>query len=224
MAFRDRLDAGQQLAARLATGSFSKPVVLALPRGGVPVAVPVADALGGELDVLVARKVGAPGHEEFGVGALAEGIDGGATVAVLSAEARDFPRADMAAGFDHAATEVVRRVARYRAGRALAPVRGRTVIVVDDGLATGITAEAALRSVVQAGADRVLLAVPVAAEEGARRLGGLADEVVSVVTDPHLGAVGAWYQDFHQVGDDEVVDLLVTPRVTVAVLPRHSTD
>jgi putative phosphoribosyl transferase len=208
--FPDRHHAGIELAGRLTERGPPLPrplLVLALPRGGVPVAVPVARALAAPLEVLVARKVGAPGHEEFGIGAVAEGLDG-SPVAVRSAEARLFAPGEVADGFTRAAAELARRVERYRGDRPLPGMRGHTVVLVDDGLATGITAEAALRSLLRAGVAKLVLAVPVAAEEAAVRLGELAHEVVTVARDPCLGAVGAWYQDFHQLDDAQVLRLL----------------
>lgn len=215
--FADRRDAGRQLAGRLAEVRLDAPVVLALPRGGVPVAAEVARALGVPLDVFVARKLGAPGRQEFGIGAIAEGTEGGGrgaggsdaelvlTDAVdhlrLSADDLDrLVRAERA--------ELARRVARYRAGRPLTRIAGADVVLVDDGLATGVTAEAALRSLRRRGPRRLVLAVPVCAREAAHRLAGLADTVVCVGAPEPFWAVGTWYDDFSQTSDAEVVAIL----------------
>jgi putative phosphoribosyl transferase len=202
--FRDRADAGRQLADRLPP-DLEDPVVLALPRGGVPVAAPVAARLAAPLDVLVARKIGAPGHEELGIGAVAEGgpVVGSDLIRALRVTDADFERLTA-----RAREEVARRVDRYRGGRPLPTVRGRDVVLVDDGLATGVTAEAALLALRLAEPRRLLLAVPVGARDTARRLVPPADEVVSVLTPHDLIAVGAWYRDFRQTTDDEVLELL----------------
>jgi predicted phosphoribosyltransferase len=205
MRFRDRRDAGEQLAARLLAEQLRDPVVLALPRGGVPVAFEIAVTLEAPLDVLVVRKVGAPQHREFGIGAVAEG---GVTVAD--------ERAMRAVGVDHrrfeelAAAErleLERRVRRYRGDRGVPVLEGVDVVLVDDGLATGVTAQAAIDAVRTAEPRRVLLAAPVSARDTAERLSAIA-EVVCVHTPDRFSAVGEWYHDFDQTSDDEVVDLL----------------
>jgi putative phosphoribosyl transferase len=206
MPFRDRADAGRQLADRVRNLQLVNPLVLALPRGGVPVAAAVADALHAPLEVFVVRKIGVPGHEEFGIGAVAEGVfDPVRSDAVdeLGVNASDF-----AAFAQTARAEVDRRVQRYRSGRPLPDLRGRDVVLVDDGLATGVTAEAALRSLRVLGATRVVLAVPVCAQETAQRLAPLADDVVCVQMPADFLAVGRWYEDFTQTTDDEVLALL----------------
>jgi putative phosphoribosyl transferase len=208
MRFRDRRDAGEQLAAEVLALDVLDPLVLGLPRGGVPVAAEVARALDAPLDVLVSRKVGAPHHPEFGIGAVAEG---GARVADWPI-IRQLGLSD--ADFDRLATEeeaeVDRRVERYRGGRPLPPLDGRTVVVVDDGLATGVTAEAALRSVRGRRAGRLVLAVPVGAADTADRLADVADDVLCINRPPDFQAVGRWYERFDQTTDDEVVDCLAT--------------
>ena len=206
MRFRDRADAGRQLARRLRAAGLADPLVLGLPRGGVPVAYEVAVALGAPLDVFVARKVGAPGHEEYGVGAVAEG---GAVVANRGAlRALGISDERFAALAERERTELDRRVAAYRGGRPAPDPAGRDVVLVDDGLATGVTAEAALTALRAGGPRRLLLAAPVCAPETAARLTGLADEVVCVAAPEEFVAVGQWYTDFAQTGDDEVIELL----------------
>ena len=211
MSFRNRRDAGRELAARLASMTWVDPLVLGLPRGGVPVAFEVAKALGVPLEVFVARKVGAPGHEEFGIGAIAEG----SADAVMSASAAMVgvgPRL-----FDELVRreqlELQRRVEMYRGTRPLPPIAGRDVIVVDDGLATGVTAEAAVRALRTMSPNRVILAVPVAAPDSVERLSAVADEVVTVLAPEGFMAVGSWYGDFSPTSDREVIDLLGTKEV-----------
>lgn len=203
--FHDRQDAGRRLAAAFSGEDLQSPVVLALPRGGVPVAYEVARALRAPLDVFVARKVGAPGHPEYGIGAVAEGSDH----VVLSDAASHFALRDdelerMAAVERE---EMRRRVDRYRRGRSLPDLDGHDVILVDDGLATGVTAEAALLALSEHPMRRLILAIPVCAAPSAERLGQLA-EVVCLHRPEVFRAVGLWYEDFSQTTDDEVLDLL----------------
>ena len=206
MRFLDRADAGRRLGERVRALGLADPVVLGLPRGGVPVAYEVAAALGAPLDVFVARKVGAPGQPEYGVGAVAEGGAGVANDAALRA-LRIAPEefAALAAG---ERAELARRVARYRGDRPLTPVEGRDVVLVDDGLATGVTAEAALVALRERAPRRLVLAAPVCAPDTAARLRGLADDIVCVTAPARFAAVGQWYDDFRQTGDDEVLALL----------------
>ena len=205
-AFRDRRDAGRQLAERLTLLELADPVVLALPRGGVPVAMEVASLLGAPLDVFVARKLGAPWQPELAVGAIAEGSDD--VVAAPHAAQVGFGPADLAALAVREREELARRVRRYRGDRQLPGLAGRDVVLVDDGLATGTTAEAALRALRRFGPRRLVLAVPVAAPDAAERLRGVADDVVSLISPSNLGAVGAAYDDFTQTTDDEVTAAL----------------
>lgn len=206
MRFRDRRDAGRQLAALITASSLHDPIVLALPRGGVPVAFEVAAALGAPLEVLVARKIGAPRQPELGIGAVAEG--GARVVDHDLARHLGLSEADIDLLAEGALAELERRVQAYRGDRGLPPLAGRDVIVVDDGVATGGTAEAALAAVRARHAARVVLAVPVCSPDSSRRLARVADEVVSVLTPADLTAVGQWYQDFTQTTDAEVRDLL----------------
>jgi putative phosphoribosyl transferase len=203
--FRDRAEAGAQLADHLPDG-LRDPIVLALPRGGVPVARVVADRLEAPLDVLVARKIGAPSQPELGIGAIAEG--GAAVVARDMLRSLRLSEADFRQLVEREQAELRRRVERYRGGRALPSVLGRDVVLVDDGLATGVTAESALQALRSLNPRRLVLAVPVCSPDTARRLVPPADEVVCVVSTRHLTAVGAWYHDFTQTTDDEVLELL----------------
>ena len=212
MRFRDRTDAGRRLADHLRSLDLSDPVVLALPRGGVPVAVEVAAALGAPLDVLVARKVGAPGHKEFGIGAIAEGggvVANGDAVRALELSTDDWHRLVAAEQ-----RELERRVLRYRGDRPFPNVEGRDVIVVDDGLATGVTAEAAVRALRAKSPRRVVLAVPTCAPQTAERLAQIADDVVCLIAPPSFQAVGQWYERFDQTTDDQVVALLNQARTS----------
>ncbi|GAA3128969.1 phosphoribosyltransferase family protein [Planomonospora alba] len=204
--FDDRAEAGTLLAARLSGLGLRAPVVLALPRGGVAVAVPVARRLEGVLDVLVSRKIGCPGYPELGVGAVAEGgepvFDPGMLRRTRSAE-EDFARV-----VARERAEVARRVAVYRGGRRPPATAGRDVVVVDDGLATGVTARAALRAVRTGEPGRLVLAVPVGAPETADALRSEADEVVVLATPARFHAVGQWYRRFDQLDDGDVLRLL----------------
>jgi putative phosphoribosyl transferase len=206
MRFRDRIEGGRKLVAPLAELALVDPVVLALPRGGVPVAREVADGLGVPFDVLVVRKVGAPGRPEYGMGAVAEGggevVHGGAVRALGVSEAEFAERADAERG------ELDRRVAVYRGDRDLPALAGRDVVVVDDGLATGVTAEAALQAVRRQAPRRLVLAVPVGAADTVTRLGEVADHVVCVLAPTDFRAVGHWYDRFDQTSDAEVLAAL----------------
>jgi putative phosphoribosyl transferase len=204
--FADRRDAGQRLATRLARFRDRRPVVVGMPRGGVPVAAEVAWALGAPLEVAVVRKVGAPRNREFAIGAVAEG-----GVRMLSAgtvRALGLSERGVAALTARAERELAEQVRCYRGQRAPPPLAGRTVILVDDGLATGRSARAAIASVRARGAVRVVLAVPVAARESVRELRAEADEVVCVEMPPELWAVGCWYEDFAPASDAQVAALL----------------
>ncbi len=204
--FADRLAAGRVLAPMVAALDLSDPLVLALPRGGVPVAAEVARHLGVGFDVFVSRKIGAPFQPEYGIGALAEGDDPLFDDDVLS-RLRLTPN-DLQGTVTAERAELARRVDLYRAGRPLPGLAGRDVVLVDDGLATGITARAALRALRRAGPRKLVLAVPVAATETADRLRADAEDVVCAVSAPQLGAVGQFYDDFAATADDEVLRLL----------------
>lgn len=206
MTFNDRTDAGRQLAEALAGTVHDDVVVLALPRGGVPVAVEVATALHAPLDVIGVRKIGAPGHPELGVGAVAEG--GGLVLDERIMASLGLAERDVADTIDAERHEVDRRVSIYRGDRALPDLCDATVVVVDDGLATGVTATAALRAVRNQRAARVVLAVPVCSPTARVALADEADDLVCILSPPSFRAVGEWYDDFAQTTDDEVLAAL----------------
>jgi putative phosphoribosyl transferase len=219
MRFRDRAHAGKVLAERL-KGYAGRPrlLVLGLPRGGVPVAFEVARALDAPLDVFVVGKLGVPGHEELAMGALTSG-----GVRVLNDDAV------LALGIDEAAIaraaaaegkELERRELAYRGDRGPVEVAGRTVILVDDGLATGSTMRAAVHAVRAQGPERLVVAVPVAAAQTCEQLRREVDEVVCTHTPEPFHAVGLWYDDFTQTSDDEVRDSLARARDPEPVVER----
>jgi predicted phosphoribosyltransferase len=204
--FRDRHDAGRRLAQLLERNRYERPVVVGIPRGGVPVAAEVARALGAPLDVAVVRKISAPQNPEYAIGALAEG-----EVHVLNeraVHALDLSDAELRALVAHTNDDLTERLRRYRENRPPVELAGRTAILVDDGLATGSTALAALGSLRERGAARLVLAVPVAAPGSARALRDCADEIVCVETPQDMYAVGYWYEDFRPTTDEEVTALL----------------
>jgi putative phosphoribosyl transferase len=206
MRFEDRRDAGRQLADQLGPLRAEDPIVLALPRGGVPVAVEVARALGAPLDVILVRKLGVPSQPELAMGALGE--DG---VRVLDSDLISRIRLSDRALADVEArerAELERRARTYRGERPPADITNRTVVIVDDGLATGASARAAIAVARARGARRVILAVPVAPPETVTALEPLADAVISVETPSPLHAVGQVYVDFRQTTDEEVVTAL----------------
>jgi predicted phosphoribosyltransferase len=205
--FRDRFEAGRRLAARLSHYARRPDVlVLGLPRGGVPVAYEVARALRAPLDVFLVRKLGIPGHEELAMGAIATG-----GVRILNEEVvrkLGVPDGVLDAVAARERAELERRERAYRDGRPPPDVRGRTVILVDDGLATGSTMRAAVRALRAQGPARIVVAVPVGAPETCAEFQDEADEVVCAVTPDPFYAVGLWYGDFSQTTDDEVRELL----------------
>jgi predicted phosphoribosyltransferase len=206
--FEDRSDAGRQLAERLAALKLQDPVVYALPRGGVPVAVEVARRLQAPLDLVLVRKIGAPGYPEVAMGAVVDGEDAQTIINedVFAATGSD------AAGLERARrrelAEIERRRARYLGDRPRVSPRGRVAIIVDDGLATGATAKAALAAVKRQGAARTVLAVPVAPADSVQEMRLLADDYVVLHTPAQFWAIGPFYDDFHQLSDEETVDLL----------------
>jgi putative phosphoribosyl transferase len=216
--FADRREAGEYLGRKLRELGFgaqpdrAPPLVLALPRGGVPVAFEVARALGGVLDILIVRKIGAPGYPELALGAVVEGDAAGSAPHTVANEDPWTRRAIDSGAFDaergRQLDEISRRRRQYRGGAPVTAMTGRPVIVVDDGVATGATMRAALEAARMAGASRVVAAVPVGSEGGIETLQAAADEVVCLDVPPSFGAVGAFYVNFDQTTDDEVLALL----------------
>ena len=208
MRFRDRAHAGRLLAERLRGFAGRPTIVLALPRGGVPVGFEVARRLDAPLDVFVVRKLGVPGHEELAMGAIATGgvrLLNDDVIAEVSAR-------DIDAVTARERQELARRERAYRGDRPPPDVHGRTTILVDDGLATGATMRAAAAGVRRLEAARVVVAVPAAAAETCELLAGEADEVVCLTTPEPFYAVGLWYEDFSETSDDEVRRLLDAAR------------
>jgi putative phosphoribosyl transferase len=214
MLFRDRADAGRRLAFATRRHRDEAPVILALPRGGVPVAYEVARALSAPLDVWVVRKIGAPGHEELGLGAVAEGGETYLNEELMGELGLSLD--DIADVVAHKTAEVNERVQRFRRGRPPPEIEGRTVILVDDGIATGGTVRAALRAIRRQRPRRLVLAVPVAAGSTLASLRPEADEVICLEEDPYLAAIGAYYEDFRQTPDAEVSALLERARRSLA--------
>lgn len=205
--FTNRADAGRQLAGWLsAYAGRADVVVLALPRGGVPVAAEVAARLGAPLDVFLVRKLGVPGHPELAMGAIAEG----GVMVVSQAILADLgiPRSALDQVAARERLELERRDVQYRGGRERPSVRDKVVILIDDGLATGATMEAAVMALREHHPARIVVATPVGARESCERLGRVADEVVCALIPTSFMAVGQWYQDFGQTSDDEVKALV----------------
>ncbi|MFI6072369.1 phosphoribosyltransferase [Actinoplanes sp. NPDC051343] len=214
MLFADRDEAGRELAQEIArlcpprSGS-QRPLVLALPRGGVPVAAHVAAAIGADLDVVVARKIGAPARPEYGIGAIAE--DGPPLFDVDALDALGLTEADLAETVTAERAELARRIQRYRGDRPLPSVTGRTVILVDDGLATGVTAVATLRRLRLRAPARLILALPVCASAARALVDAEADQVICLHMPPLFRAVGRWYDNFDQLTDADVDRVLHAP-------------
>ena len=204
--FCNRIEAGQLLAERLRHLAQQHPVILGLPRGGVPVAAEIAEALGAPLDVFIVRKLGVPGQEELAMGAIADGgyrilnDDIIETIGITPDVIEEATLAQLA--------ELHRRSKLYRAGRSPIPIEDKTVVLVDDGLATGASMRVAVRAVEGRGVARCVVAVPVGAEETCHRLSEEADEVVCLFTPEPFISVGLWYEDFTQTTDEEVRELL----------------
>lgn len=208
LTFTDRKEAGLKLAQALTKYKSESPVVLAVPRGGVPVGYEVACALDAPLDIIVARKLGAPGEPELGLGAIVDGdhpetVLNQNVIAVLGVS-EQYLRAEI----ESQLREIRRRQETYRKGRPAVDVKGRTVIIVDDGIATGGSIRAALRGVRRLSPKKVVLAVPVAPPETIEALSPEADDVVCLSTPTDFVAIGEFYQDFSQTGDEEVIRLL----------------
>ncbi|MGH6896606.1 MAG: phosphoribosyltransferase [Geminicoccaceae bacterium] len=206
--FADRAEAGRRLAEELHRFKDERPVVLALPRGGVPVAYEVARALAAPLDLVLVRKIGAPFQPELAIGAVVDGERPELVVNRDLVEDYRIPESYLEKERERQLAEIERRRQLYLAGRSRAPVQGRTAIVIDDGIATGATMEVALHATRNARPRRLVLAVPVAPPDTIERLRGEVDEVVCLMMPAFLGAIGSFYRDFRQLGDDEVVALL----------------
>jgi putative phosphoribosyl transferase len=206
--FSDRTEAGRRLAERLEHLKDQQSVVLALPRGGVPVAYEVAKALEAPLDLVLVRKIGAPFQPELAIGAV---VDGERPELVLNRDVVDEYRISesyVESERRRQLDEIERRRELYLAGRPRAPIRDRTAIVIDDGIATGATMEAAVLATRRAGPKRLVLAVPVAPPDTIERLRSKVDEVVCLMVPAFLGAIGSFYRDFRQLDDGEVIELL----------------
>ena len=208
MSFRDRSDAGRQLAKALADYKNRQPVILALPRGGVPVAAEVAAALNAPLDLILVRKIGVPFQPELAMGAV---VDGGAPIVVRNEDVirhTGIDESEFKAVCDDELAEIERRRQRYLGNRKQVDISGRTAIVIDDGIATGATTRAALRATRMRKPKRLVLAVPVAPTDSLPELRHDADDVVCLEDHEFFGAIGLYYADFTQVSDEEVMEIL----------------
>lgn len=207
MKFKDRKDAGRKLAEHAATYRDTPDLlVLALPRGGVPVAYEVAKGLNAPMDVFLVRKLGTPGHEELAMGAIASG-----GVRVLNRQLINYlniPESQVEAVAEKEEQELQRREREYRGDRSRPDLENRTVFVVDDGLATGASMKAAVQGLREMNPRKIIVAVPTAAQETCEDLGNEADEIICLSTPAQFSAVGAWYEDFSQTTDEEVKELL----------------
>lgn len=203
--FEDRVDAGRKLAARLMQYRGAETIVLAIPRGGVVTGYEIAQALDAPLDVIVPRKIGAPGQPELAIGAI------GDDVVVLDETIIGYlnvPKSYINQEIERQKAEIERRMRLYRGGRPFPDLRGKTVLLVDDGMATGATTLAAARAVRERNPGKLILAVPVAPPDSVAKLRREVDEVVVLETPEPFFAVGAWYANFGQTTDEEVIDLL----------------
>lgn len=213
-AFADRRDAGRRLAEPLSGLVAADPVVVALPRGGVPVAREIAQALGAPLEILAVRKLGAPGNPEYGVGAIAE--DGTRVIDPETTALLGISNGELEQVVARERAELKRRVQSYRGDRPPLALHGRTVVIVDDGAATGLTDVAAIRTVRRQQPRWVILALPVCSAEALELLRGEADQVFCLRAPQLLYGVGHWYRDFRQVSDEEVIDALRQPTSAAA--------
>lgn len=206
--FRDRASAGDLLAKAVAGRSFERPVVYALPRGGVPVAAPIAAAIGAPLDLLMVRKIGVPWQPELAAGSI---VDGERPDVILNEDivrAAGLSSATLKALGDAELKEIERRRAIYLPERAAVPARGKTAILVDDGIATGASMRAAITAVRRRSPLRIVVAVPVASRETVEALSAVVEDVICLITPADFRAVGYHYDDFHQLDDREVISLL----------------
>jgi len=208
MSFRNRIEAGRKLAAALVSYRDKRPVVLALPRGGVPVAAEVASTLSAPLDLILVRKIGVPFEPELAMGAV---VDGGSSIIVRNEDVirhAGIEEVKFQAVCETQLAEIERRRERYLGNRERADVTGRTAIVVDDGIATGATIRAALRATRMRNPQRLVLAVPVAPTESLAELQDEADDLVCLENHEMFGAIGYYYDDFRQVADEDVIEIL----------------
>ena len=213
MPFKDRSDAGRKLAAAPAGYKDQQPVILALPRGGVPVAAEVATALNAPLDLILVRKIGVPSQPELAMGAV---VDGGAPIIVRNEDViqvAGIDESEFKTVCDNELAEIERRRQRYLGGRQRVDVTGRTAIVIDDGVATGATTRAALRATRMRNPKRLVLAVPVAPTDNLATLRDNADDVICLEDHEFFGAIGFYYSDFRQISDEEVIETLGRFRV-----------
>jgi putative phosphoribosyl transferase len=208
--FRDREDAGRRLAQRLEQYRDEDPIILALPRGGVPVAYEISRALRAPLDIFIARKLGAPGRRELGIGAVAQG--GVRVLNERAVEALEIPEEYIERTAKEETEEIERRLGLLRRDRPQPEVGKRTAILVDDGLATGVTARAAIAALRRRDPRCLVLAVPVCAQHSTELLRPEVDELVCLETPSDLVAISFWYEDFYQVPDEEVIELLERAR------------
>jgi putative phosphoribosyl transferase len=224
-AFTDRAEAGRMLGERLQHLARPQPVVLALPRGGVPVASEIARTLRAPIDLLLVRKIGAPGQPELAAGAV---LDGEAPRMVLNqrvVDALGMSQAEIAEAVGRETEEIERRRRAWMQGRKPIPLAGRTAIIVDDGVATGSSVEVALQAVQAVSPARLVIAMPVAPSNTAARLRRFCDEAVFLRVEPDFLSVGSYYVDFHQLDDEEMIELLdrvwrQPPRATYRTRPR----
>jgi putative phosphoribosyl transferase len=210
--YRDRASAGRLLAAELVKAALVRPVVFALPRGGVPVGVEIAAALGAPLDLLLVRKIGVPGHRELAAASI---VDGERPDIILNEDvmrAAGLTRADIDLAAAREGLEIERRRALYMPGHPPLSAEGRTAILVDDGVATGASMKAAIAAVSRRRPLRVIVACPVAAPDSVAELRALADEVIVLASPRGFRGVGEFYEDFHQLADEEVMSLLARAR------------
>jgi putative phosphoribosyl transferase len=218
-AFADRVDAGRQLGNELASRDYPDPIVLALPRGGVAVGFEIAHRLRAPLDIIVARKLGAPHQPELAIGAVAPG-----GVAIIDESAYhylDITEDEVDAAIERETREMSRRQCLYKGDDPPLNVRERAVILADDGLATGLTAEAAIVSIRQQSPAKLILAVPVCAPDTADRVRPMVDDIICLYAPTPFHAVGIWYQDFDQVSDEHVIELLERSRCHSTRMTQH---
>ena len=206
--YRNRAEAGEVLAKAVAERNFADPVVLALPRGGVPIAVVIAAVIGAPVDLVMVRKIGVPSQPELAAGAIVNGDRPELVVNEDVVRLTRLGRDDIDRIAERELEEIRRRRAAYLKGRAHVDLAGRTAIVVDDGIATGATMRAALKAVRRQGPARIVLAVPVAPDDSLAALGEEVDEAICPLVPPYFGAIGAYYATFDQLPDAEVIRLL----------------